>query len=73
MSPLLFVIYMIPQPRYSTKKSRIRLNHHLFMDDTKVIAKSEREVNGLVYTVPILCNNIGMEFEIRKCGVLEGK
>ena len=43
------------------------------MDDAKVIAKSEREVNGLVSTVPILCNNIGMEFEIRKCGVLEGK
>ena len=73
MSPLLFVIYMIPQPRYSIKKSSIRVNHHLFMDDTKVIAKSEREVNGLVSTVPILCNNIGMEFEIRKCGVLEGK
>ena len=43
------------------------------MDDTKVIAKSEREVSGLVSTVPILCTNIGMEFEIRKCGVLEGK
>lgn len=43
------------------------------MDDIKIIAKSEREVNGLVSTVLILCNDIGMEFELRKCGVPEGK
>ena len=34
-------------------------------------AKSVREVNGLVSTVPMLCNDIGMDFEIRKCGIPE--
>ena len=40
------------------------------MDDLKIFAKSEREVNGLVSTVQILSNDIGMEFGIKKCGVL---
>ena len=33
------------------------------MDGIKIFAKSEREVNGLVSTVQILSNDIGMEFE----------
>ena len=40
------------------------------MDDLKIFAKSEREGNGLVSTVQILSNNIGVEFGIKKCGVL---
>ena len=40
------------------------------MDDLKIFAKSEHEVNGLVSTVQILSNDIGMEFGIKKCGVL---
>ena len=51
-------------------KNGEKLNHLLFMDDLKIFAKSEREVNGLVSTVQILSNDIGMEFGIKKCGVL---
>ena len=40
------------------------------MDDLKIFAKSEREVNGLVSTVQILSNDTGMEFGIKKCGAL---
>ena len=40
------------------------------MDDLKIFAKSEREINGLISTVQILSNDIGMEFGIKKCGVL---
>ena len=40
------------------------------MDDLKIFAKSNREINGLVSTVQILTNDIGMEFGTKKCGVL---
>ena len=40
------------------------------MDDLKIFAKSEREVNGLFSTVQILSNNIGVEYGIKKCGLL---
>ena len=46
------------------------LNHILFMDDLKIYAKTGREGYGLVSTVQILSNNIGMEVGIQKCGIL---
>ena len=36
----------------------------------KIYGKSEREINGLVSTVEIFSNNIGMEFGAKKCGTL---
>ena len=69
-------MYDTPDPILRKVKSRYtlkngeKLNHLLFMDDLKIFAKSEREVNGLVSTVQILSNDIGMEFGIKKCGVL---
>ena len=53
-----------------TLKNREKLNHLLLMDDLKISAKSEREINGLISTVQILSNDIGMGFGIKKCGVL---
>ena len=41
------------------------------MDGIKIFAKSEREVNGLVSTVQILSNDIGMEFEDVWCTCIE--
>ena len=46
------------------------LNHLLFMEDLKIFAKSEREITGLISTIQVLSNDIGMEFGIKKCGVL---
>ena len=40
------------------------------MDDLKIFAKSECEVNGLISAVQILDNDIGMEFGTKRCGVL---
>ena len=51
-------------------KNGDKLNHLLFMDDIKIFAKSECEINGLISTVQILSNDIGMEFGIKKFGVL---
>ena len=77
LSPLLFVISMIPLteilrnvPTGYTLKCGLKLNHLLFMDDLKIYGKSEREINGLVSTVEIFSNNIGMEFGAKKCGTL---
>ena len=43
------------------------------MNDLKIFAKSELEVNGLVSTVQKLSNDIGMEVGIKKYGVIELK
>ena len=40
------------------------------MDDLKLYWKSENEIKGLVSTVEIFSQDIGMEFGIKKCGVI---
>ena len=40
------------------------------MDDLKLFAKSKKEINSLVQTVDIFTEDIGMQFGIKKCGVL---
>ena len=43
------------------------------MNDLKVYAKSEEQVNTLARTVHVFSTNIGMEFGIKKCGILTMK
>ena len=76
LSPLLFVVCMIPLSQILRKlksgytlKSGEKLNHLLFMDDLKIFAKSECEINRFISTVQILSNDIGIEFGMKKCGV----
>ena len=45
-------------------------NHLLFMDDLNLHGKSENEIKGLVSTVEVFSQDIGMEFSIKKCGVI---
>ena len=40
------------------------------MDDLKLYGKSENEIRGLVSTVEVLSQDIVMEFDIKKCGVI---
>ena len=77
LSPLLFVICMIPLSRILRKvkvcytlKNGERLNHLLFMDDLKLFGKNENEVNSLVSTVQVFSDDIKMEFGVKKCGIL---
>ena len=51
-------------------KNEENLNCLLFMDDLKIFAKNEREVNGLISTVEITSNDIGLEVGMKKCGLL---
>ena len=47
-----------------------KLSHLLFMEDLKLYGKSENEMKGLVSTVEVFSQDIGMELGIKKCGVI---
>ena len=79
-SPLLFVVVLIPLSiilnetnlGYVTSQNQ-KLNHHLFMDDLKLYAKSERELDLLIHTVRIFSDDDGMLFDLDKCAVWDLK
>ena len=76
-SPLLFIIVLIPlslilnetQIGYNIA-GHDKINHLLFMDDLKLYAKNEAELDSLIQTVRIVSDDIGMEFGLEKCAVL---
>ena len=78
LSPLLFVLAMIPLTRmlrktkifYQLKKGGEKINHLLFMNDLKLFAKNEEQIDSLVNSVRIFSDDIKMEFGLSKCAVL---
>ena len=78
LSPLLFVICMIPlslvlrkvKAGYEFRGKQLKINHLLFMDDLKLFGKNEEQIDSLVKTIHIFSKDIGMEFGIKKCGML---
>ena len=42
----------------------------MYMDDSKLLAKNEKELETLIHTVRIYIQEIGMEFGIEKCAML---
>ena len=76
--PLLFVLCMVPltwllrraKASYEWGNKGFKLNHLLFMDDLKLFDKSKNQIDSLVQTVHIFSEDIGMQFGIKKCGVL---
>ena len=83
LSPLLFVVAMIPLSILLNKEAKgyrfggeggkkgKKINHLLFMDDLKLYGGSREEVEGLVGVVKKFSDDIGMEFGIDKCATLE--
>ena len=77
-SPLLFVMAMIPlsvilrkvEAGFRFCGSREKVNHLLFMDDLKLYGKNENELDTLINIVKEYSDDIGMRFELDKCGVL---
>ena len=69
LSPLLFVITMIPlililrkcEAGYSYGNN-VNINHLLFMDDLKLYAKTPNQLDSLIHTVRIFSNDVGMKF-----------
>jgi len=78
LSPLIFVICMIPlsfllrkvKASYEWGRKEFTLNHLLFMDDLKLFGKNDEQIDSLVQTVFRISEYIGMEFGLKKCGVV---
>ena len=76
-SPLLFVVSIIPLSQVLRKceegytyGKKTKVNHLLFVDDLKLYARSECQLDSLIQSVRIFSNDIGMKFGIEKCAVL---
>ena len=80
LSPLLFVLVMIPLTillrkekfgyRFTKDTSGNILNHLLFMDDLKLYGRNEEESERLVEIVHTYSKDVGIEFGLEKCGML---
>ena len=78
LSPLLFIIAMMPLNHilrkctvgYKLSRSQEKINHLMYMDDIKLLAKNEKELETLIHAVRIYGQDIGMEFGIEKCAML---
>ena len=75
LSPLLFSIYLIPltaqlnrlKTGYGEHTTKTKISHLLYMDDLKLIVKSEEELQKQIKTVKIFSDNIQIEFGLEKC------
>ena len=78
LSPLIFVICMIPlsllsrkaKASYEWRGKEFKLNHLLFMDDLKLFGKSDDQIDSLAQTVFIFSEDISMEFGLKTCGLV---
>ena len=55
---------------YKLCKLQEKINHLMYIDDIKLFAKNEKELETLIQTVRIYNQDIGMEFGIEKCAIL---
>ena len=71
--PLLFCLSRIPltnelnNTKYGFEIYEKTINYLFFMDDLKLYAKNDKELEGLFSTVKQLSDDIGMEFGLDKC------
>lgn len=81
LSPLLFVIVMLPLSSVLNKSAtgcqlseeEGKITHLLFMVDLKLYGSNEKELNSLVHTVRVFSSDIGMDFGIEKCAMMVRK
>ena len=70
LSQLLFIIAMMPlnytlrkcTTGYKLSKLQENINHLMYMDDIKLFAKNEKELEALIHTVRIYSQYIGLEY-----------
>ena len=73
LSPLLFCMALIPLSQllnstgYGYKIMEKKINNLFFMDDVKLYAQNDGELEGLLKTVKAFSDDIGMEFGLDKC------
>ena len=74
LSPILFLIAVMPLNHilrkcsvgYKLSRLQEKINHLIYMDDIKLFAKNEKELETLIHAVRIYSQDIGMEFGIEK-------
>jgi hypothetical protein len=75
LSPLLFCICLIPlteqlnwlNTRYEEHTTKTRISHLLYVDDLKLLGKSEEELQKQIQTVTAFSDDIHMESGLDKC------
>ena len=76
LSPLIFTVCMVPlttilqNVKAGYTLGDVKINHLFFMDDLKVHGKNKAEIESLLSTVQLISQDIGIEFGIKKCGVV---
>ena len=55
---------------YKLSRSQENFNHQMYMDNTKQLAKNEKELENIMNAVRIYSQDIGMEFGTEKCAML---
>ena len=55
---------------YKLSKTQEKINHVLYMDNIKLFAKNEKEVETLIHAMRIYSQGTGIEFGIEKCALL---
>ena len=69
MMPLNHILKKCPAG-HKLSRSQEKINHRLNMDDIKLFAKNEKELETHINTVRIYSPDIGMEFGKEKCAIL---
>jgi hypothetical protein len=75
LSPPLFSIYLIPLTEqlkklntgYEVQTTKTKISHLLYMNDLKLIAKSEEEIQKQMQTVKTFSDDTHMEVGLEKC------
>ena len=78
LSPWLFIIDMMPLNHilrkctagYKLCRSQEMITLLMYMDDIKLFAKNQKELETLIHAFRIYIQYIGMEFSIEKCAML---
>jgi len=58
---------------YEEHTTKTKISHLLYMDDLKLIAKSEEELPKQIQTAKIFSDDIHMEFGLEKCAKIAFK
>jgi hypothetical protein len=81
LSPLLFCIALIPLTNelnrskcgYQVYGTERKINHSLYMDDLKLIGRSEEELSFEIKIIKTFSDDIKMKFGLKKCVRISSK
>ena len=71
MRVIIIIIHILRKSTkgYKLHKSQEKINHLMYMDDIKLFAKNEKEMENLIQAVRLYSQDKGMELGIEKCAM----